>query len=158
MSVVLILTLQSGIAAAAESPRELLSMMVGTWTQEGREDTFTETCAWFHNRSHVVCNSESRRASGTSRGVSVFSYSDEKQRFVYYHYGSSGVAVEMDVFLRDGGLYATAERQSGADVTREQVSMTPRTDGSFDFVEESSTNAGPWKTTARVRYIPVKGK
>jgi hypothetical protein len=143
-------------AFAADDPREALSFLEGTWTVEGREAAFTETCSWFHAKSHLVCDSESRRPPKTSRGVSVFSYAEEKKRFLYYHYGSSGVAVAMDVFLRDGKLYATAERENGADLTREQVTVTPRPDGSFDFVEEISTNAGPWTVSTRVHYVRVK--
>jgi hypothetical protein len=153
LSLLLLSTLRPDAANAAENPRELLSMIAGDWTVEGREDSFRETCEWFHNRSHLVCTSESRRPAGTSRGVSVFSYSEAKGRFLYYHYGSSGVAVAMDAFLRDGSLFATAERQAGTDLLREQVRMTPRADGTFDFVEEVSTNGGPWKTTTQVHYI-----
>lgn len=155
LCLLLLFPLYSTTTAAAESPRELLSFLAGSWTVEGREDSFTETCTWFQNRTHMVCNSESRRPKGTSRGVSVFSYAEDKKRFLYYHYGSSGVAVAMDVFLRDGRMYATAERDNAGELTREQVTITPRTDGSFDFVEETSTNASPWQVTTRVHYVRV---
>jgi hypothetical protein len=155
MSVLILLVAVS--AVAQESPRERLQMLEGEWTLEGREDTFRETCSWFHKRSHMVCNSESRKADGTfGRGVTVMSWSEEKQRFLYFHYGSSGRTVAHDLFLRDGVLYGTGERPEGTDLVRFQVRMAPRADGSFDFVEEESKNAGPWTKSAEVHYVRVK--
>ena len=138
---------------AEESPRERLEMLEGDWTIEGKEATFRETCAWFDQRSHIVCNSESRRTSGVKRGVSVLSYSDEKKRFLYYSYGDSGGAAALDVFIEGGTLIATGEREAGPDLIRTQVQMTRRADGSFDFREQESKNGGPWTTTADVNYV-----
>lgn len=140
-------------AAAGDNPRARLDWLAGDWTIEGREQSFRETCAWFHERSHLVCNSESQGKSGLRKGVSVISYSDAGGRFVYYHYGSSGVVVAMDVFIGDRALIATAERRTGGDLVREQVWMTPNADGSYEFREETSTNGGPWTVSARFRYI-----
>lgn len=137
----------------AARQRERLEFLIGTWTVESMEDSFTETCEWYHQRSHVVCSSETVTAGGTRKGVSVFSYSTRKGRYVYYHYGSSGVANEMDVFIVDKSLLATYERQVGADLVREQVWMTPRADGTYDFREDDSTNGGPWTTVASVHYL-----
>lgn len=138
---------------AARLARDKLGFLVRAWTVEGKEDTFTETCDWFHDRSHVVCNSETVTPEKISKGVSVFSWSAQTGRYLYYHYGSSGVAVEMDVFLVDGGLMATYEREVGRDLVREHVWMMPRPDGSFDFREDDSVNGGPWKTVAQFHYI-----
>ena len=149
---VLVLALGS-VAARGEDVRERLQMLEGDWTLEGREATFRETCAWFPRRSHMVCNSESHGKSGVRNGVSVMSYADEKQRFVYYHYGSSGVVQALDLFLEEGVLRATGERLVGTDLIRTQVSMVRRADGSFDFHEQESKNAGPWESTARLHYV-----
>lgn len=140
-------------AAAAEPPRDLLAFIVGDWTIEGREASFREVCEWFPGRSHVVCNSESRRDKGTSHGVSVFSYSEVEKRHLYYHYGSSGVVATMDVFPDGKSLVATGERIVGTDVIREQVWMTPRGDDRFEFREQTSTNGGAWETTAHFTYV-----
>jgi hypothetical protein len=101
----------------------------------------------------VVCNAEFVTPSGVKKSVSVLSYSARKGRHAYYHYGSSGVVNEMDAVVADGVLLATAERQIGPDLVREQVRMTPRGDGSYDFKEETSTNGGPWTTTTSIRYL-----
>ena len=140
-------------SVAAAEPRELLAFLVGDWTIEGRETSFREVCDWFHGRSHIVCNSESRRDKGTSRGVSVLSYSDEKKRHVYYYYGSSGVVVAMDVFTDGKSLIAIRENVVGTDLVREQVWITPSGDNRFDFREQTSTNGGPWKTSTHFTYV-----
>lgn len=139
--------------SAAEPPRDLLAFIVGDWTIERRETSFRELCEWYPGRSHVVCNSESRRETGTSRGVSVFSYSDEKKHHVYYHYGSSGAVAAMDVFTDGKSLVATGEKIVGANVVREQVWMTPRGDDRFEFREQISTNGGAWETAAQFNYV-----
>lgn len=142
------------LGAEVKPNREAMKIIEGEWTIEGAEATFRETCEWFHLRSHMVCNSESRRKDGSvKRGVSVFSFSDEKGRFVYYHYGSSGIVVVHDVFFDGPTLLATGERRDGNDLIRNQVKMSPRSDGSYDFVEQESTNGGPWIESARVHYI-----
>ena len=138
---------------AADNPRPRLEWLIGDWTIEGREQTFRETCTWFHDRSHVVCNSESQGKSGLRKGVSVISYSEAEKQFMYYHYSSSGVTVAMDVFIGDRMLIATAERRRDGDVVREQVWMTPNRDGSYEFREDTSTNGGPWTTGTRFRYV-----
>lgn len=138
----------------AAKAREQLAFIVGTWTIEGMEKDFTETCSWYQNRSHVVCNSESTGPSGVQTGVSVFSYSARTGRYAYYHYGSSGVFNAMDVFVGDRSLIATAERVVGPDLVREQVTMARRADGSYDFREETSKNGGPWQLSTSFHYIP----
>lgn len=137
----------------AEHPRERLSMLVGDWTIEGRQDSFREVCEWYHKQSHVVCNSESSGPKGIRKGVSVFSYSEELGRYAYYHYGSSGVAVAQRIFFQGTTLISTVELEKGADIVREQVWVTPLADGSMELREETSKNGGPWEQTVRFRYI-----
>lgn len=144
------------VASAEVAAREKLAFIVGAWTIEGMEDTFNETCEWFHNRSHVVCNSEERSTDGVSRGVSVFSWSPRLGRYLYYHYGSSGAAHALDVFIVDRTLRATRERRVSNDLIREQVLMAPRPDGGFDFLEEVSTNGSPWTESVRLRYVRTR--
>jgi hypothetical protein len=137
---------------SAPKPVEGLAFLIGDWTIEGRESTFAETCSWFRNRSHVVCQSTTSKSSG----VSVLSYSPEKQRLVYYHYGSSGAAVAMDVFTDGSALIATREVASNGDLLREQVWMTPRDADHFVFREQTSKNGGPWQTTTEFVYARRK--
>lgn len=152
----LIVAFSVAAASAEENPRDRLAMAVGDWTIEGREKTFREVCEWFHDRSHVVCNSESRGPKGVKKGVTVFSYSDAEGRYSYYHYSSSGVAVAQDIFFQGQTLISTVEHKRGRDVVREQVWLTPQGDGAMEFREQVSTNGGPWEQTALFRYVRVK--
>ena len=147
-------------SAFAEDPRERLSMLVGDWTIEGRQDSFREVCEWYYKQSHVVCSSESSGPKGIRKGVSVFSYSEATGRYAYYHYGSSGVAVAQRIFFQGNTMISTVELEKGPETVREQVWLTPLADGSMEFREEASKNGGPWEPTVRFRYIrrgPVKG-
>lgn len=137
---------------SAPKPVEMLAFLIGDWTIEGQESTFSETCAWFRNRSHVVCQSRTPKSSG----VSVLSYASEKQRLVYYHYGSSGAAVAMDVFTDGRTLIGTREVLLSGDLVREQVWMTPRDADHFVFREQTSKNGGPWQTTTEFVYARRK--
>lgn len=152
--VALVFLIAAPFPATAENVRERLAMLEGEWTLEGREASFRETCEWFEGRSHMVCTSESRGAKGVRKGISVMSYSDEKKRFLYYHYASSGVVQALDLFLERGLLLATGERSVGTDLVRTEVTMQQRADGSFDFRERESKNGQPWEVTAQVHYIP----
>ena len=138
---------------SADAPRDRLGMLIGDWTIEGREDSFREVCEWFHERAHVVCNSETRGPKSVRRGVSVFSYSEATKSFSYYHYGSSGVAVAQRIFFQGETMISTVELERGSDVVREQVWVTPLPGGSLDFREEASKNGGPWEQTVRFRYV-----
>jgi len=79
---------------AQEEPRHEgyapLEGLVGSWTIEGREGTYLETCDWYHGKRHIVCNTESRRRDGTtSHGMSILSYIPD-QGYVYTGIGSLG--------------------------------------------------------------------
>jgi hypothetical protein len=140
--------------APDSAPRqvEALAFLIGDWTIEGRESTFSESCAWFANRAHVVCQSRTSKSSG----VSVFSHASEKQHLVYYHYGSSGAAVAMDVFTDGRALIGTREVLLNGNLVREQVWMTPRDADHFVFREQTSKNGGPWQTTTEFVYARRK--
>lgn len=139
-------------SASAPKPVEALAFLIGDWTIEGREATFSETCTWFANRAHVVCQSKTPKSSG----MSVFSYASDKQRLVYYHYGSSGAAVAMDIFTEGRALIGTREVLLSGDLVREQVWMTPKDEDHFVFREQTSRNGGPWQTTTEFVYARRK--
>jgi hypothetical protein len=76
--------------AARPEGHAALDPLIGTWTIEGRESTYRETCAWYHGEHHVVCNTESRRKDGsTSHGMSILAHVPG-QGFVYTGIGAEG--------------------------------------------------------------------
>jgi hypothetical protein len=143
----------------AEEPakaRARLGVIVGSWTIEGMEKAFSETCAWYDGNSHVVCTSEEKEGDRVSRGVSVLSYSEHAGTYAYYHYGSSGFARYLTGFHVDGNWLFTGERRtSSGDTVRSQVRMSPMGEA-FGFKEERSTNGGPWQTVAEFKYVRRK--
>ncbi len=140
---------------AASDARARLNAIVGGWTISGQEDSYSEICDWYHNRSFVVCNSEERQAQGVSKSVSVLGFSEISGTYTYYSFSSSGSSRSLNGFLRGDEWIFTGERQIRGDVVRYQVSMKPTTSG-FAFREERSPNGGPWTVVAEFNYVRKK--
>jgi len=158
-AVVIILLTALASSADGEEPekaRARLGSLVGSWTLEGQEDSFSEICEWYDGQSHVVCTSEEKDGGQLARGVSVLSFSDHTGTYAYYHYGSSGSVRALTGFNVDGTWLFTGERRvRSGDIIRSQVRMQP-VEGGFTFKEERSANGGPWKTTAEFKYVRKK--
>jgi hypothetical protein len=93
-TLVLTALLAVGLARAEDTPptegHDLLQRLVGTWTIEGREDRYKETCGWYHGERHVVCHTESRRKDGTiSHSMSILAHV-AGQGYVYTGIGANG--------------------------------------------------------------------
>jgi hypothetical protein len=147
------------LVAVAQVPpsesRERLEMFVGSWTIPGQENSYSEICEWYHNRSFIVCNTEEKRPQGVSKSVSVLGFSELSGMYTYYSFGSSGGSRLLNGFLRGDEWLFTGERPVRGDMVRSQVSIKPTTSG-FAFREERSTNGAPWIVAARVDYIRRK--
>jgi hypothetical protein len=140
----------------AEEPakaRARLGAIVGSWTIEGMEQAFAETCEWFDRNSHVVCTSEEKGADKVSRAVSILSFSEHSGTYAYYNYGSSGSVRALTGFNVDGNWLFTGERRTASgDTVRSQVRMSPMGEA-VAFKEERSTNGGAWQTVAEFKYV-----
>ena len=147
------------LVAVAQVPpsesRERLEMFVGSWTIPGQENSYSEICEWYHNRSFIVCNTEEKRPQGVSKSVSVLGFSELSGMYTYYSFGSSGGSRFLNGFLRGDEWLFTGERPVRGDMVRAQVSIKPTTSG-FAFREERSTNGAPWIVAAQVDYIRRK--
>jgi hypothetical protein len=93
-TLVLAAVVAAGLAHADDAPRpeghDVLQRLVGTWTIEGREGRYTETCGWYHGERHVVCHTESRRQDGTiSHSMSILAHV-AGQGYVYTGIGADG--------------------------------------------------------------------
>lgn len=147
------------IIAAAQAPageaRARLDVLVGTWTVSGQEESYSEICDWYHNKSFVVCNSEEKGTQGVSKSVSVIGFSEISQMYTYYNYGSSGGSRTLNGFVRGDEILFTGERSVRGNMVRYQISMKPTNSG-FAFREERSTNGAPWVVAAQVDYIRRK--
>lgn len=130
-----------------------LQMFVGRWTLEGREDRYLEQCDWFDGRFTVVCNTESKRRDGTvSRGMSVLGYLPEEDVYTYHGFNSSGRNETQRGGFRGTTFWVEGEARDGGKHVKSRVTITPKTDGNFTLVGESSTEGAPWVTDGTFQY------
>lgn len=141
-------------AEAARPPGyEKLQMFVGRWTLEGREDRYLETCDWYDGRFTVVCNTTNRRADGTvSKGMSILGYLPEEDVYTYHGFNSSGRNETQRGTFEGSTFRVQGEAREGGQMLRSRVTITPRPDGAFTLVAESSAEGGPWTTDATIQY------
>lgn len=147
----------SGYAVCAvtqPSPSEArarLGVLVGSWTLSGMEDSYSETCEWYHDSSFVVCNSEEKRPQGVAKSVSILGYSEHSGMYTYYSFDSLGGSRSLNGFQRGEEWVFTGERSIRGEMVRYQVSMKPTPSG-FAFREERSANGGPWAVVAQMDF------
>ena len=141
--------------ANSSDARARLNAFVGDWTVAGQEDSYSEICEWYQNRSFVVCNTEEKRAQTVAKSVSVLGFSETSGTYTYYSFGSSGGGRNLTGFLRGDEWIFTGERAIRGEMVRYQVSIKPTTIG-LAFREERSTNGGPWMVVAEFNYIRKK--
>jgi hypothetical protein len=131
-----------------------LAPLIGRWTQKGRESSYVETCRWFDGRYHVVCDTEFKRADGsTGRGMSILGYVADEDRYVYVGIGSNGRTETMSGTFRDGVLEFTPESTGGGMTGKSRVRMGPVAGREVPFVAESSMDGVAWTTEATITYI-----
>jgi hypothetical protein len=155
--VVMLLTIglsANGQTSAAES-RARLEMFVGSWTVLGQEDTFSERCEWYHNKSFIVCNSEERQSHGVFKGVSILGYSELTGTYTYYNYNSTGGSRALIGFTKSDEWRFTGERLVRGDMVRYEVLIKPTHSG-FAFREKRSVNGAAWVLAAEVSYVRRK--
>jgi hypothetical protein len=131
-----------------------LQGLVGSWTLEGREKTFSETCDWHEGRFLVRCTSEIKRKDGSLvRGVSLLGYLPEEDTYTYFGFDSSGRNETLRGKWVDGVLTYEGEARVEGRVVKSRVKVGPFGGPTVDFVAESSTDGGPWAVDARMKYV-----
>src|SRR5262245_45763221 len=143
-------------AAQTTPPAERLAVFEGTWAREGAPatETLRETCAWLAGgRRHMVCQSEQKTPQGSVANLRVHSY--RQQTYVVHSVMGNGPA-----WTYTGGPEGDRwifNFQSGRTDNPPQlrIVITPTRDR-MRFVEESSTNGGPWQTTEDYTMVRVK--
>ena len=157
ISVVMLMTI--GLTANGQtSPAEFrgrLEAFVGSWTVLGQEDTFSEKCEWYHNKSFIVCNSEEKQSQGVFKGVSVLGYSESTGTYTYYNYNSTGGSRALIGFANSDEWRFTGERLVRGDMVRYEVLIKPSRAG-LAFSERRSVNGGAWVLAAEVSYVRRK--
>lgn len=143
-------------AAQSPPPADRLSVFEGTWTREDTpaNATFRETCAWLAGgRRHLVCQAEFKSPNRTGQMIRVHSY--RQQTYVVVAFMG-----DAPTFTYTGGPEGerwvfNLQSDRPDNPQRLRIVITPTNDR-IRFVEESSDNNGPWKTTEDYTYVRVK--
>ena len=134
-----------------------LQMFVGTWTIEGREDRYRETCDWYEGRFMVVCNTEAkRRDGGVTKSMSFIGYLPEEDVVTYHGFDSRGRNETQRGGFRGTIFWVEGEARDGGKKVKSRVTITPRGDGTFTLLSESSTEGGPWAADGAFQYKPAR--
>ena len=131
-----------------------LGGLVGTWTIQGRESTYIETCAWYDGERHIVCNTESKRADGsTAHSMSILGFVAGKG-YVYTGIGSRGrYETYANGTFEDGILEYLDRTPEG--ITR--IRLGPFSDRSvLPFNVHTSADGVKWVEVESFRYIRIK--
>lgn len=153
--------LASGSAIAGVHPPDVearLALFVNNWTIEGLESAYREDCAWYHDRSFVVCNTTEVEDGKTMHSVSVLGWSSRSKTYSYLHYSSTGGSrTETGYPLENGGVVFLGERQTTQGFSQTRSEITPVAGGGgpgFHFRQTRAVNGGEWKPTVTFRYLP----
>lgn len=142
-------------AAEAAGPRAALEFFIGLWTVKGSEATYRESCEWLSPESFVICTAKDTDPAGPSQSISIFGYDDEDRAYTYAGYGSGGSSRALRGWLRDGVWVFTGQRDRGTESVRWQVTIAPVPTG-FLFVQQTSSNGGPWVKTVDAEYRRIR--
>ena len=144
-------------AFAEEPPRHEgyapLEALVGSWTVAGREDTYRETCDWYHGKRHIVCHTESKREDGsTSHSISILSFIPD-QGYVYTGISSNGrYETHKDGTFKDGILEYVDRSSKGLTRTRLGPLGGPR----VPINVHTSPDGDKWEQAVSSEYVRVK--
>lgn len=145
-------------AFAQEQPRHEgyapLEGFVGSWTIPGQEDTYLETCAWYHGERQIVCNTESKRKDGSiAHGMSILSFV-EGQGYVYTGIGSRGRYETHEGGTFKDGILEYIDRSSEG-ITR--IRIGPFKDRNLlPFNVDTSPDGVKWEQAESFNYVRVK--
>ena len=157
----LVLAAFAAAPAAPEPERDPgyapLDSLIGVWTNAGSEDTFRETCEWYHGRFHVVCHSTRKRDDGTTgHGMSILGFVPGAG-YVYTGIGSKGRYETLANGTFANGILeyrSTAVADGKSVVTR--IRLGPPDERGFPFVVDTSTDGGPWSEPDTTTYVKIR--
>jgi hypothetical protein len=131
-----------------------LEGLVGTWTIQGQESTYQETCAWYQGERHIVCNTESRRKDGSiAHSMSILGFVPD-HGYVYTGIGSRGrYETHQKGTFQNGILEYTGH----VDGQTTRIRIGPFTDRKIvPFIVHISRNGIDWQLADSFNYTRVK--
>ncbi|MFT3806820.1 hypothetical protein [Arenimonas sp.] len=160
MAIGLALT-QSAAASDAKpvDPGDLPEFFAGTWTVEGLEDSFRETCEWLSPNSFLICRGTDSDPKNPGQWITLLGYSHAEKMYNFTAFDGGGGKAVFSGWLRDDVWIFTSEQFLHGKMSRLQVTITPTKDG-YILREEESVNGGPWKVTLEEKHVrlPKAGK
>ena len=134
--------------------QQRLSFLKGHWTIEGSESSYLEVCDLIQG-NHIQCISTSKEKEGIDSSVSYLSYSLLEKTYVYYGlYGSGSSRTLKGNWVADK-LILEGQRLTEEKKTKWKVTLTP-VNKDLHFVQEVSTNDGPWEKNADFMYKRIQ--
>ena len=134
--------------------QQRLSFLKGHWTIEGSESSYLEVCDLIQG-NHIQCISTSKEKEGIDSSVSYLSYSSLEKTYVYYGlYGSGSSRTLKGNWVADK-LILEGQRLTEEKKTKWKVTLTP-VNKDLHFVQEVSTNDGPWEKNADFMYKRIQ--
>ncbi len=133
--------------------QQRLAFIVGSWTIDGNEKTYIETCDWIQG-NHLQCMSTDSEDGKARKSVSYITYSASEKVYVYYGLYSKGSTRTLRGSWIDDRFVFEGQQQTTEKLIKFRVTLKPNQD-KIDFREERSINNGEWKETANFQYKPA---
>jgi hypothetical protein len=132
--------------------QQRLEYLQGKWTIDGSETTYVEVCDFIQG-NHLQCISNSTEDK-TDNTISYLSYSTLEGIYIYYGLYGSGNSRSLRGYWIEDRFVFEGQRKTAEHLVKWRVTMRP-TAGKIDFLEESSTDNGAWKESAKFQYKRV---
>ena len=157
-ALVVVALVAAGAAVAADTPpadpKANLQRIVGTWTIDGRESSYRETCDWYHGGHHIVCHTESKGEDGSiNHSMSILAHAPG-QGYVYTGIGAEGRYETFRNGTFENGILEYRDRM-GEDAMRIRVGPYGESDA-VPFLVEVSRDGKSWNTVVSHTYRRVK--
>lgn len=146
----------SDLAVANEKtdPGDLPDFFAGTWTVEGRENSFRETCKWLSANSFLICNGTDVENGKAANWLTLLGYSHAEKMYNFTAFDGGGGKATFSGWIRGDNWVFTSEQFIHGEASRLQITITPTSDG-YVLQEEESVNGGPWKKTVTEKHLRV---
>jgi len=151
--------------AAAQAPsqakpgpeHERLGYFVGKWTGEGEikpgpmgpggKFTSSDDCAWFEGHYSVVCHSESKMPTGTSKSIGILGYSGEEKVYTYYGVDNTNMTMAS---VPKGTVHGNTwtyndEGMMGGKKVKTRVTIKELSPKEYSFTMEAQGDDGKWR-------------
>lgn len=154
LSALIVTTWAFGQEPSRHAGYDPLGAFVGSWTTAGQENTYLETCGWYHGERHIVCNTKATRKDGSvGHSMSILGFIPD-HGYVYTGIGSRGRYETHERGTYEDGILEYIDQANG-EITR--IRIGPFMDRSIiPFIVQTSKNGADWDLAESFNYIRVE--